>query len=37
MTRVVFETMLKVLKRSQVKISLPQVVFKYNKKMKIWM
>ena len=37
MTRVVFETMLKVLKRSQVKVSLPQVVFKYNKKMKIWM
>ena len=35
MTRVVFEIMLKVIKRSQVKVSLPQVVLKYNKKMKM--
>ena len=37
MTRVVFETMLKVIRRSQVKVSLPQVVLKYNKELKIWM
>ena len=41
MTKVVFETMLKVIncKRSQVKVStsLPQVVLKYNKKLKMYM
>ena len=37
MTRVVFETMLKVIKRSQVKVSLPQVVLKYDKELKMWM
>ena len=37
MTRVVFQTMLQVHKRSQVKVSLPHVVLKYNKKMKMWM
>jgi hypothetical protein len=37
MTRVVFQTMLQVHKRSQVKVSLPQVVLKYNKKMEMWM
>lgn len=36
MTRVVFQTMMKVHKRSQVKASLPQVILKYNSKLKIW-
>ena len=35
MTRVVFQTMLQVHKRSKMKVSLPQVVLKYNKKLKI--
>ena len=37
MTRVVFETMLKVIGRSQLKVSLPQVILKYNKELKMWM
>ena len=37
MTRVVFETMLKVIRRSQLKVSLPQVMLKYNKELKLWM
>ena len=37
MTKVVFETMLKVIRRSQVKASLPQVILKYKKELKIWM
>ena len=35
MTRVVFETILQVLKRSKIKVSLPNVVLKYNKELKI--